>query len=228
MSTTTRIAITALGAALLATPLAAQGFEGVVSYKMIGGDNGKGMETTMSIKGTQIRTDMAMGGHSAAMLMDGEAQVMTMLIPDQKMYMTMDMKKVAEKAQGMEQKEHTPPKITALGTSETIAGRTCQNFLIETDKSKMEVCNAKGMGNFMSPRNPMGRGPTNGLNDLNSEAYRSFFKDGFFPLRVTSLKDDKRQVMMEATRVEPKSLDPSLFTVPTGFTEMKMPGMGPR
>ena len=138
--------------------------------------------------------------------------------------MTMDLKKQAE---GMEHKEHAPPKITPLGTSETIAGRTCQNFTVETEKSKMEFCNAKGLGNYMSPRSPMGRGPSNGLTELNNEAFRTFFKDGFFPLRVTNLDGGKRQVMMEATRVEPKSLDASLFTVPAGFTEMKM-GMGMR
>jgi hypothetical protein len=34
---------------------------------------------------------------------------------------------------------------------------------------------------------------------------------------------------MEATRVEPKSLDASLFTVPADYKEMRMPGgMGPR
>jgi hypothetical protein len=227
MPTCTRIAALSLGAVLLATPVAAQGFEGQVAYK-VSGESGKSTEMTMSIKGTQMRTDMAMEGHTMAMLLNGQTQVMTMLMPEQKMYMTMDLNAQREKMQGMEHQEHSPPKITPLGTSETIASRSCQNFLVESDKSKMEFCNAKGLGNFMSPRSPMGRGPSNALSELNNEAFRTFFKDGFFPLRVTNLDGGKRQVMMEATRVEPKSLDASLFAVPDGFTEMKMPGMGPR
>jgi hypothetical protein len=74
----------------------------------------------------------------------------------------------------------------------------------------------------------MGRGPSNGLSELDDDAYRTYFRGGFFPLRVTEIKGDKRRVVLEATKVEPKSLDASLFEVPAGFTEMKMPGMGPR
>jgi hypothetical protein len=223
MSKCTRTAALSLVAALTAGPLAAQGFEGVVAYKMMG-DNGKSSEMTMSLKGSTMRADMATEGHNMAMLLDGQAQSMTMLMAEQKMYMTMDLKGMREKMQGMQHQEHTPPKITALGTKETIAGRSCENFLVETDKSKMEFCNSKGLGNFLSPQSPMGRGPSNGLSELNDEMYRTYFKEGFFPLRVTNLDDGKRRVIMEATRVEPKSLDASLFQIPAGFTEMKMPG----
>lgn len=220
----TRTAAVSLVAALIAGPLAAQGFEGVVAYKMMG-ENGKDHEMTMSIKGSTMRTDVAAEGHNVAMLMDGQAQTMTMLMAEQKMYMTMDLKGMRDKMQGMQHQEHSPPKITPLGTKETIAGRSCENFLVESDKTKMEFCNAKGLGNYMSPQSPMGRGPSNGLTELNDQLYRSYFKDGFFPLRVTTLEDGKRRVVMEATRVEPKSLDASLFQIPAGFTEMKMPGM---
>jgi hypothetical protein len=227
MSKCTRTAALSLVAALTAGPLAAQGFEGVVAYKMMG-EGGKDREMTMSIKGSAMRTDATAEGHNMAMLIDGQAQTMTMLMAEQKMYMTMDLKGMREKMQGMQHQEHSPPKITALGTKETIAGRSCENFLVETDKSKMEFCNAKGLGNYMTPQSPMGRGPSSGLSELNNELYRTYFKDGFFPLRVTTLEGGKRQVMMEATRVEPKSLDASLFQIPAGYTEMKMPSMGPK
>jgi hypothetical protein len=217
MRTCTRIANLTVGLVLLAAPLAAQAFEGVVAYKMP--SEKKVGEMTMSIKGTHIRTDMATEGHTMAMLIDAQAQSMTMLMPEQKMYMTMDLKAARAKAQG----DRTPPKITALGTSETIAGHACQNYLVETAKSKTELCSATGLGNFMMPQNPMARGPTADMPDLEGEAYRAYFKDGFFPLRMVKLAGEKRTVIMEATRVEPKPLDPSLFTVPAGLTEMKMP-----
>jgi hypothetical protein len=204
---------------LLAAPLAAQAFEGVVAYKMP--SEKKASDLTMSIKGPNIRTEMSSAGRTMTMLMDRQAQSMTMLMPDEKIYMTMDLKAAGERTKRI---EHAPPKITALGTSETIAGRTCQNYLVETAKSKMEYCNAEGLGNFMMPRNPMGAGPSNEVPDLQNEAYRAYFKDGFFPLRMVNLKGDKRSIMMEATRVEPMPLDAALFTVPAGFTEMKMPG----
>lgn len=217
----------AMGAALLAGPVAAQGFEGVVAYKM-NGQNGKGGEMTMSIKGTQVRTDMSTEGHDMSMLLNGEHTSMTMLMAEQKMYMTMDLKAMQDRAKNMQHTEHAAPKITPLGTKETIAGRSCENYLVETEKTKVEFCNSKGLGNFMTARSPMGRGASP-LSDLDNEAYRAYFKDGFFPLRVSLYDGDAKKVMMEATRVEPKSLDASLFTIPAGYTEMKMPGgMGQR
>lgn len=215
------IAALPLCATLFAGPLSAQGFEGEVAYKMMS-EKGKNTEMVMAMKGGKLRTDANSEGHAMTMLMDGQTQVMKMLMPEQKMYMTMDLKSMREH---MQSKKKSPPKVTALGTRETIAGRTCENYVIETEDSKMEFCNTKGIGNFLSPRNPMGRGPSDGLSELDDDVYRTYFKEGFFPLRLTDLKDGKRRVVMEATRVEAKSFDASYFEVPAGFSEMKMPGM---
>jgi hypothetical protein len=223
MRTYLRYAGLALGAALCAAPVAAQGFEGVVAYKLSGMRNDGG-EMTMSIKGTRVRTDMANAGHSMVMLLDGQSGVVTMVMAEQKMYMTMDMKRMGEQMQDRKHPDHAPPKITPLGTTETIAGRTCENFQVETEGSKAEFCNAKGIGNFMAPNSPMGRGAGSPLQDLDNQAYRAYFKEGFFPLRVSTYDGGTKKVVMEATRVEAKSLDESLFQVPAGFTEMKMPG----
>jgi hypothetical protein len=62
------------------------------------------------------------------------------------------------------------------------------------------------------------------MTDLDNEAYRAFFKEGFFPLRVSNVESGGKKVVMEATRVEPKSLDAALFQVPAGYNEMRMPG----
>jgi len=217
----TGVAALSLSAMLVAGPLFAQGFEGEVAYKMMS-EKGKTTEMVMALKGAKMRTDANTEGHAMTMLMDGQTQVMKMLMPEQKMYMSMDLKSMREH---MQRKKRTPPKVTPLGTKETIAGRTCENFVIETEDSKMEFCNIKGIGNFLAPRNPMGRGSSDGLSELDDEVYRSYFKDGFFPLRLTDLEGGKRRVIMEATRVEPKSFDASYFEVPAGFSEMKMPGM---
>jgi hypothetical protein len=226
MAKCTRIAALALSAALLAGPAWAQGFEGVVAYRMTS-ESGKSSEMEMAIKGTVVRVDMNSEGHQAASLMDGQTGTMTMILPEQKMYMTMNVRAMAEKMKGMKD-DDAPPTITALGTSETIAGRKCENFLVETQNrkkevEKTEVCNAKGLGEFMIPRGPMGREASPGMARL--DAYREYFKGNLFPLRVTKVDGAKRLVIMEATRIEPKALDPALFQVPPGFTEMKMPGM---
>jgi Domain of unknown function (DUF4412) len=223
MRTYLQLAGLALGTSLVAAAhLAAQGFEGVVTYKLTG-DKGAPQELAMSIKGGQMRTDMSAGGHNMAMLMNGQGS-MTMLMPEQKMYMTMDLKAMRDRMPAGQHQEQAPPKITDLGTKETIAGRTCENYQVQSEKSTIEFCNTTGLGNFMAPQSPMGHGAGGPLQDLDNEAYREFFKNGFFPLRVSNVEGGSKKVVMEATRVESRSLDASLFQVPAGFTEMKMPG----
>jgi len=215
----TQVALLSFVAVLAAGPVSAQGFEGVVTYQ-VNGNGGQIMEMALTVKGGKLRTDMNGGGHQMAMILDVDAGKTTMIMPEQKMYMTHDITQ-------FHPADSTPPKITPLGTTETIAGHTCDDFLaVDSKGEKTQFCNAKGLGFFMMPRGPMGRGPASDVAALNAPSFRQYFKDGFFPLRVSN--PDTKKVMMEATKIEPKSIDASTFEVPAGFMEMKMPNMGPR
>jgi hypothetical protein len=214
---------------LSAAPALAQGFEGAVTYHM---NPEHPMDMTMSIKGDKIRSDMSgmPGGQQMFMLMDLTALTMTTVMPDHKMYMTMDMKGMQAMQHG--DKPQHPPKITATGQKETLAGRSCDDYQITSDDGKtVEICAAKGMGNFMAPQGgPMGgRGGQSPLASLNwlreNPEWAKLAADGFFPLKVSNVEGGKKSVVMEATKVEQKSLDASLFQVPAGFSEMKMGGM---
>jgi hypothetical protein len=55
--------------------------------------------------------------------------------------------------------------------------------------------------------------------------YARLVRDGFFPLRVSVIENGAPRTLMEATSIERKSLDASLFEIPAGFTETRMPGM---
>ena len=208
-----------------AAPLAAQGFEGVVTWEVSEG------KTTMTqqYKGSKVRMEMSQGGQEGVMLMDHGAGSMTMLMPQQKMYMTMDMKGMS----GMPHDEdRTPPKLTATGKTETIAGHTCEVYRVAEEAGKpetMEMCVAKGMGYFMMGQSPMGGGgPLGNLAKVGSNPeYAKLYKDGFFPLRMSRLEGGTAKVVLLAKTIEAKSLDASLFTVPAGFTEMKMGGGRP-
>ena len=204
-----------LGIMIGASPLAAQGFEGVVGLKIF--SKGKPMDMTMSLKGGISRTDLSAEGHGGVMLMNPQTKTMTMIMSEEKMYMTMSVA-------GGDKQDQGPPKITDLGTRATVAGRECKNYLVEDGKRTTEVCNSEGLGDFMMGRGPMGQGPGAEVGDLNG--FRTLFPGGFFPLRVTRIKGDQRTVQLEVTSVEAKTLDASLFQPPAGFTEMKMPGMG--
>ena len=231
-------------AALVALPCAASlalaqaGFEGVVAYKMAG-NKGAATEMTQMYKGTKSRTEITSGAQSTAMIMDAVAGTMTILMPPQKQYMVMDMKNMGGGLAGMLGKGHkdsssgggTPgslPKITATGRKETIAGHECEYYIMG-DKQEMEVCSAKGLGMFMMGQSPMG-GAMSSMASLAALATGSdaakLFADGFFPLKMVNTEHGKKEVVMEATRVEKKPLDASLFVPPPDYKEMKMPSFG--
>ena len=216
----------------------AAGFEGVVAYKMP--SKGGAGELTQMYKGNKTRTEVSDGKQTTAMIMDMTAGTMTVLMPPQKQYMVMDMKKMGQGLGGllgMGGKKDTGsgagasaamPTIKATGRKETIAGHECEYYVMG-DKGETEVCSAKGLGMFMMGQSPMGGGVASlaalAAMSTNPDAVK-LFADGFFPLKVVNLKGGKNEVVMEATRVEKKTLEASLFVPPPDYTEMKMPGLG--
>jgi len=240
MADSARSLCMALATFSCAAPLLAQpaGFEGIVAFKMMG--KGQGAEMTQMYKGTKNRTEISGGGPNTAMIMDMTTGVMTVLMPQQKMYMVMDMRKAGQALAGMpfgKGKKDTGvgagvpsalASIKATGRKETIAGHECEYYVMG-EKGEAEVCSAKGLGMFMMGQSPMGGGMGSmaalAALGTNSDAVK-LFADGFFPLKMVNTEHGKREVVMEATRVEKKSLDASLFVPPPDYKEMKMPGFG--
>lgn len=213
-------------------------FEGMIAMKMET-ENQTGAEMTYFLKGrhTRIETKVpGLPGGMAVMLWDLEGGKITTLMPAQKMYTTMDMKSAAEdikemkKSQGQEEAEF--PKITPTGKQEMIAGYTCEHWLMG-DKQDLDMCVAKGLGYF-----GMG-GQSGGLSSLRNLVFSpkmlaaaathpewvKFLEGGAFPLKLSAMKDGEVKMTMEATRIEKKSLDDSLFVIPTDYKEFSMPSM---
>jgi hypothetical protein len=215
--------------ALCTIPAVAQ-FEGTVTWAV----GKKQTPMTQTYKGSMVRSDMTSPrGGSGAMIIDGSAKTMTMVMPEQKMFMKWDLEKMGEQ---MREQGKKTPQITDMHKSETIAGKSCDVYRYAPDTGKpntMELCVAKGMGNFMTGRNPMGMGRGgDGEGDDASELstnpeFVRLYRDGFFPLRISKVKNDSvTSTSMLATKIEPKSVDAALFQVPADYQEMKMPAMG--
>jgi hypothetical protein len=219
-----RFAAVVAAGALAAAPLglSAQAFEGVVTYKMNPGSTRPGT-MVYQVKGTKVRADISnlQGGPPGGMyvLIDASVGKMTSVMPAQKMYMTVDLKAMGEQ---MKQRDSAKPragKITETGKTESIAGHKCEHYLIG-ERQDTDVCAAKGLGVYMGGGAGGGRGMFASL--PGGEAYEQFSKDGFLPLKVTSLKSGKEEVVMEAMSVEKKKLDEARFAVPAGYTEVDM------
>jgi len=217
----------ALAATVLALPLAAQTpFQGVVKYRMT--SDGRSFDIVYMTKGDRVRTEMEMDGMQVFMLMDAGKATMTTVMPDQRMYMTMDLNRMAGR---VAQQDTTVPKITRTGRTETIAGHTCEHFLMG-DKQDVDVCVASGLGYYLGgSESQRGRSSGFGLpraGDPRWRQFREMFADGFFPLKTTMTEGGKVKAEMVATSVEPRTLSDDVFAVPAGFQEMRMPGMGNR
>lgn len=207
---------------------AQRAFEGVIVYEMDAGD----VTMTMAnhVKGTQIRQEIEGPMGSMISLVDTETMDMTMIMPAQKMYMKMNTGQMMQQMQSMQQQHSAvqpdPADLVATGRTETVAGQTCEHYTWSSDSGDMDMCIATGLGfmPFASPpsTNVMGAGARmNAFAD--AEKWRARFSDGFVPLLMT-VTDGGKTMTMRATRVEPGSVDASLFAVPEGFTEMRMPG----
>lgn len=219
------IAIAALVAAVPA--LAQSAFEGIVKYRLTTG--GRTVAVTYMAKGDHARTEMEMEGMAVAMLMDAGSATLTTVMPSEEMYMTMDLSRVRERAQSQSDSLAT---FSATGRKETIAGHECEHYVTGTGQNT-DMCVATGLGFFLGGggRGPGGGGSSYGLprpGDPRAAEFRRRFKDGFFPLRLTVTEAGKVTTDMVVTSVERRALSDDLFKVPEGYTEMRMPAMGPR
>ena len=213
-------------------------FEGTITMQMKG-ESEKVMEMTYFLKGQHTRIEVTAPDNPEAhsvMLWDLEGAKMTTLMPTRKMYMTIDMKEMAEKmkdaAKDMKKSDEDPrfPKLTDTGKQETIAGYTCEHWLMG-EKQNLDICVAKGLGYF-----GMGGGSGGGLGALKDLAFSpkllseasahpewvKFLEGGAFPLKITATEKGKVTMNMEATKIERKSLDDSLFAVPPDYKELNM------
>jgi len=150
------------------------------------------------------------GGVSA--IMDLSAMTTTVLMNQQHMYMTMPIPQTANIPDSVH------GKIVKTG-SEVIAGVPCDDYVGEDAHGQKDdtFCLAHSMGNFAqySANNPLMKAYAARIS-----GFSSALGSGGFPLKVT--KSDGT-VQMLATKIEKKSLDASMFTVPAGYTTMQMP-----
>lgn len=215
-----RSALTSLLASAIVVSLGAQApaaaaqrsFEGVITFRADGGE-----PMTYYVRSGMVRVEVDMGGEKSAMIMDTRTRTMTVLIPQQRSYMQFS---VPDDPPGTS--SATDVKVTKLGKSEVVAGHPCQYVRITGSSGEIaDVCAATDLGSFMVPS----AGPQGGTTSRTDTWYRFLNRD-LFPLKVISNESGKGKAVLEATKVERKALDPSLFTPPSGFRKLTMP-MGP-
>jgi hypothetical protein len=211
-------------------------FEGTITAKMMPGSE-RPMEVHYAIKGPRMRveTQLAQGGTAmGVVLMDLSAGTHTMLMPQTKTYMSMNQdngkfKEMADAAAKMSGEANAGDlyKVTTTGQTETVAGYSCQHWLMGS-KKQTDVCLAKGLGQTGSILDQL---KTFGLDEqakaqiqANPE-FLKFAEGGAFPMKMSQIENGQSKTIMEVTNVERKTLDDSLFAVPSDYKKMEIPGM---
>ncbi len=141
--------------ALVAVPLAAQGFEGVLTIKM---PNAPVPDMTWSIKGTKavgaftVRNDQT-GDVETRYYVDNAANTTTSLVQVPGMEASSGNKGIMMVRDLFPPVDAAAPKPRKLGTSQTVAGIKCDDYEL-TDAAKTRACLATGLGAFVYPQSP--------------------------------------------------------------------------
>lgn len=220
------ISFTALIILILSTSLsmAQPNFEGKIKFKVTHDDDI--MFIDYFIKDDNLR--MEMGENADAVFIKNEERSFV-LMPGEKMYMDLD-NSIFSKIQGMagmneDDEEENDEEIDfdkyKTGKTKTIRGYECHQWIFKDDEDEEEVeaWVTNELGNFMLMKSPMGAGFSPGWSS-------SVSNNGFFPILVIT-KDEDGEITsrFEATEVNKQSLDSDLFSPPSNYSEMKIPGI---
>jgi hypothetical protein len=197
------------GLAVTAAPAFAQQFEGVVSLKL----GGAAAAATVYAKGNRARYEMSAGPRQMVMLVDGTG-TMTMLMPEQKMYMVMNLAEQAKK-----QAAPGTMEFKKTGKQGSYAGYACEMYTMTHPRGEYQSCITSQLG-FLGADLTAGSG-SGLISPDDVKRLRAQFPNGYFLLWMSSA-DGK--VLFEVTKVEKTPVADDRLAVPAGFTEMKRPG----
>jgi hypothetical protein len=201
------------------TPVAAQGFDGVIQFVSHEKNSDQADTLTQMTKGSKIRFE-GMGKRGGAMIIDGNSRII--LLPEQKQYVNMPADFGGQGAANEASKHHGIAEKT--GKTENIAGIPCEDWHYKgtDDEGKAEegeVCVAKGAGMMI---NRLSGGMTKHIFDAGGQAFNDAINNGGGIMKVTS----NGKLALIAVKAQATSLPDAMFAPPAGYTKMDMPGMG--
>ncbi len=180
-------------------------------------------EITLKVKGNRARVDI---NPQVTTLLDAQSGDLTTILHDQKKVMRISgehAKAMADMAQSMSKDSapsDQPPKAT--GKKEKINGYETEEYATDTPKYHTSYWVATDYPNYKEILQQM--------NVLQSGAFAALrkglpdFRDlPGLPLRTEVKVDGKSQMTSTIESVDTKPLPETVFAIPGGYTEMKMP-----
>lgn len=206
----------------LLVPLAvsAASFEGVVKLTMKASSD-KSIPLELSLKNGLSRMEMSAEGHTMVMITDPAKQQMTMVMPEQQMYMVHSIAVRPKKGQKMETDDTT---IEQTNEHEKILGYDTTKYIAKSKDVVTQIWATEDLGTFFN----FGGSPMGGtMNGGEMPAWANALKGkNIFPLRLVSNNaKGKEEFRLDVTDITKKSLPDSLFTPPDGYRKLDMGGM---
>ena len=173
--------------------------------------------------------DVAGTGQNAAIVFNAAKQEMTILMLDQKMYMTQAMPK-AQATAGMTSGA-TGPTVEVTTIREKILGYDCVKYVSTAKDGTSEIWVTDQLGAFLGLGSPPSgggrRGPGGGAPQAQGWEDALAGKS-VFPLRVITLLGGKETFRMEATAVEKVAIPAAMFYPPADYQNLSamLRGMG--
>lgn len=201
--------------------LVAADFEGKVGFKMTG-SGGRAQDIKYAVKAGKFRVEMAGPQGPAAMIMDPAKKEMTMIMDQQRMYMTMALPDAAPAAD--QSKAGEGPKLEKTGETEEILGYTGEKYIATDRDQKTELWLTDALGAFMGFGNPGGgMGGRRGGGSSAQAWEKALAGKSLFPLRVVGHDAaNKETFRMEVTSIEKQTLADDLFAPPAGYQKLDM------
>ena len=222
-------------------PAGAQGsFEGLVAYRMWAYTGAVPNDIRYFQKTGALRQEYDMNGTLAgAMIYTSATGETIVLMPDQKTYIVMSGSTATSKpTKGGKTTTSTSPgvtgtptidwstvKVTATGQRETVAGIACDHYTFAPKGSTdvVDICGASGMGFFVLGGDATSSGSaTLSLMKSTNPVLANLVSKGFFALKAT-MTSGANKMMIEATAVDRRVLDPALFKPPADYTKIAYP-----
>ncbi len=202
---------------LTATPIAAQGFSGVITMRGNDPSSKTTVESKVYIDGDRsaVITRMPegpMAGQEMRAVNNPAAGRTTVFITAEGMPGMKGLKMVVPHEDAGEDNSSISAK--SLGTSQTVAGMRCDDYEVTVDSESMKMCVTEGLGRFqMGAMGAPGRGQ--------AQWTRAFNNRNMFPLKMSTASG----MTMEVISIERGGVDAAMFDENTpGY--MNAPGMG--
>jgi hypothetical protein len=213
------------GAALAPAVLSADTFEGKVTMTLTMAGAGSGPHAiTYSTKNNLVRIDTDAGPHgSASIILDTAKQQMTILMPQQSMYMVRPIPMPTGPETGA-QGQSAGFQFTKTAETAKLLGYDCVKYTVQSADGTTELWVTDQLGTFAGFGGGMG-----GRQGQTSASWEDAIKGkNFFPLKVIATHNGT-EMRMEATAVQKESLPDSDFVPPAGWKDIgaMMQGMMP-